>query len=290
MNLIDFYSRIQRPLILDGAVGSELELKGFANTDRLWSSTANLFYPEQVKSIHESYINAGADIITTNTFRTNPAALINTDIKCNEIVSRAVRLAKAAIGEKEILLAGSNPPAEDCYQLDRTISSDKLEENHKTHIDNLVDSGVDIIWNETFSHLDELKIVCSYCDSLKIDYSINLFFNEDLELLSGQSFSEVINILNDFNPLVIGFNCMSLKIFKSLINQNSLPKRFGFYLNCGLNSVNNKQFKEFISPLEYAKNVSEYLDMKPLFAGSCCGSNPAHTKILKEIVIEQNTY
>jgi len=74
-NLFTFSRKINRPLLLDGAMGSLLQQKGVKSEGELWTSVANLKIPELVFTIHDSYIKAGADIITTNTFRTNPLAV-----------------------------------------------------------------------------------------------------------------------------------------------------------------------------------------------------------------------
>ncbi|MEJ2616991.1 MAG: homocysteine S-methyltransferase family protein, partial [Ignavibacteriaceae bacterium] len=76
INPFSFAKRIGRPLILDGAMGSLLQQKAKKEPD-IWMSKVGLDNPELVYAIHEEYIEAGADIITTNTFRTNPAASKN---------------------------------------------------------------------------------------------------------------------------------------------------------------------------------------------------------------------
>lgn len=290
MNLLDLHEKVNRPLLLDGAMGSVLEMKGYAKTDKLWSARANAEHPEVVKNIHESYVLAGADIITTNTFRTNPAALKKFNYSSKLIVETAVNLARYAIDCNDIILAGCNPPAEDCYQIERTLSEYELRNNHETHLNNLVDAGVDVLWNETFSHLDEIKLVCLYCDSLNIDYTINLFLTHELKLLSGESYLEAIDAISNYNPAAIGFNCFSLNVFNKLTNEIKPDFNFGFYLNCGLSSVNDEQFAKVISPTEYAIDIASYLRSDPIFIGSCCGSNPDHTKKLKELLVEQNTH
>jgi len=91
MNLFSLAKRINRPLILDGAMGSMLQSLNVKSKGSLWMSYANIEDPEKVYSIHKKYIDAGADIITTNTFRTNPAALKDfTKIKQNTLVKECV--------------------------------------------------------------------------------------------------------------------------------------------------------------------------------------------------------
>src|SRR5664279_4587110 len=92
--------RTRRPLILDGAMGSLLQQNGVPRDEHLWMSLANLTHPDKVIELHRQYINAGADIITTNTFRTNPTAnkeyssfKNKMDIELDNFISKSVDLA-----------------------------------------------------------------------------------------------------------------------------------------------------------------------------------------------------
>ena len=115
-----------RPLIIDGAMGTELMNLGVDLPLPLWSSVANFDEYDKVVDIHKRYINAGSDIITSNTFRTTARTFKKagyTDEQANEIskrcTSEAIKAAKEAINDKNVLLAGSIAPLEDCYEPDR---------------------------------------------------------------------------------------------------------------------------------------------------------------------------
>ena len=264
-------------------MGSLLYQNGIRIDEHLWASKANIENPEAAIKFHKEYINAGADIITTNTFRTNPSAYKQTylNISNETFVKESVKLAFEARGDKKIIIAGSNAPAEDCYQVERTISQNELEYNHKTHVQMLWDSCVDIIWNETFSHMDEIKIICEYCSENEIPFVINFFFTEDLKLLSGETLLQAVDFVLRFYPVAIGYNCISPKVFEKnhFLNFNH---PWGFYLNCGSENHIDKIIECGISPQEYVNFIKPYLRQQPLFIGSCCGSSPAHTKALKD--------
>ena len=145
----------------------------------------------------------------------------------------------------------------------------------------LWDSCVDIIWNETFSHMDEIKIICEYCSENEIPFVINFFFTEDLKLLSGETLLQAVDFVLRFYPVAIGYNCISPKVFEKnhFLNFNH---PWGFYLNCGSENHIDKIIECGISPQEYVNFIKPYLRQQPLFIGSCCGSSPAHTKALKD--------
>ena len=95
-NIVFIRNKKNRPLILDGAIGSLLQSYELFSNDELWSSSVNLTNPKALTNIYKNYIAAGAEIITTNTFRTNPAALdkLNMNIDKNKLVRDSVNLAR----------------------------------------------------------------------------------------------------------------------------------------------------------------------------------------------------
>lgn len=283
-DLIEQYKTLNRPLILDGAVGSLLYQRNVSPHKELWSSFANLTNPNEVLKLHKEYIDSGAEIITANTFRTNPVAFKKTTVECSleEFVQKSVQIAIDAREDKEIIIAGSNAPAEDCYQTERTILKHELEYNHKKHIELLWESGCDIIWNETQSHWDEIEIICRFCSQNTLPFLVNLYFTDALNLLSGEPLNEAVRFIKDFSPVAIGFNCIKADLFERFRKNYSLPKYFGFYFNCGAGSVSDEIISCGVDPQSYVTTIESLLKMKPLFVGSCCGSNPNHTKAIKE--------
>lgn len=287
-DILSFYNEHKRPLLLDGANGSYLLQKGFTADKLLWQSIHNIQNPVEIKKIHCEYIDAGVDIISTNTFRTNPAAVKKSNIGITnfEFVKRSVSLALESRRDLRIIVAGSNAPAEDCYQIERTLLPLDLEYNHKKHIEMLWNNGVDLILNETFSHWDEIDIVSKFCYENRIPFIISFFFNDELKLLSGEPLSEAIKFVNDFSPIAISFNCIKVKTFRKYLEHHPINSKYGFYLNCGLGTVIDKQMSECIQPDAYTKTIKTLINYNTLFVGSCCGSTPHHTNKIKELLDE----
>ena len=289
VNPFEFGRRIGRPLILDGAMGSMLQQEGVKSSGSMWMSKINLENPDIVFKIHRQYILAGADIITTNTFRTNPLAVDNSGFRINQkkLVKKSVEIALSAAVGYPVFVAGSNPPAEDCYKSRRDVSLKLLKENHFRHIESLVESGSHFILNETQSHLDEIKIIARFCSSKNIPYVVSLYTDENLKLLSGESLQHAIKIIKDYDPMAIGINCIMPATFLKFYERNSLKFLWGTYLNCGSGKFTDENIKCGVSPDEYGKAISVLLDKRPSFIGSCCGSSPEHTKIIKKILDEK---
>ena len=287
INPFSFARVIQHPLILDGAMGSMLQQKGLKSDGPMWMSLANLNFPDIVYSIHKEYIDAGADIITTNTFRTNPVAVkkFGRNLDTNKIVKSAVTLALQAANDLPVFVAGSNAPAEDCYQKEKKLSLAKIRYNHAEHIDLLMEAGCNFILNETQSHLEEIKIISQYCSSKSIPFIMSVFIDRNLRLLSGEKIMDVINIIQEFKPLAIGVNCVKPETFLKFYKICKMDFNWGAYLNAGAGSYRNKNILTGIFPDEYALLIKDILAKNPSFIGGCCGTTPDHIKQVKNLYL-----
>ncbi len=151
--MMDFPERLQdnKPLILDGAMGTELAHRGFPIQLPLWSAQSVLEHPDAVLKIHEDYIAAGADILTTCTFRTDTrtfhkAGFNSTNAK--KATFQAVDLVKQSIRNskpnRKVWIAGSMSPLEDCYRPDLALDQITAFHEHYEKAGWLCEAGVDL--------------------------------------------------------------------------------------------------------------------------------------------------
>jgi 5-methyltetrahydrofolate--homocysteine methyltransferase len=296
-------SEITRPNILDGACGCVLqENHPELFDDNIWMTKINTYYPEEVKCLANEYLKSGANIITSNTFRTNSSSLelynhknlefsLNSQNEVKKALDILLNLRKET--NSNFFIAGSNPPSQDCYTKTQTLSYEKIKDNHINHIKLLYENGADIILNETQSFLNEIEICQKFCFQNNINYMVSLYLNEDLTLNSGEYVYDILHKIDDLCPLAICFNCINEKTFKSAVEIGyktimALKSGFGFYLNCGdPNSIEtnylNDNFKAYISPNNYAKIVKNYQHLKPVIVGACCMSTPDHIKEISSL-------
>ena len=282
---------LDRPLVLDGAMGALLQAKGLEIDEHLWASILNITAPEEVKSLHRAYAEAGAEIITTNTFRTNPAAVKQSGLNINvkDFVKNSVRLAKEVADEFNIFVAGSNSPAEDCYQKEVTLTEDEIISNHSEHIELLWESGVDFILNETQGHLFEIEFVSDFCNKNNIPFVTSLFFTPDLKLLSSEPLEEGIEAVLSRNPIAVSFNCILPKTFKKFFTDFNFNFDWGLYFNCGGDDYDTGKITSTISPDDYINEIKTLANEHTVFIGSCCGSTPEHTRAIRDFV-ESNSF
>ncbi len=154
---------MSKPLLIDGAMGTELNIRGVSTPLPLWSAEANIQNSKIVLDIHKDYIKSGSRVITTNTFRTTPWTYKKagySDKKSKEVARsslyKAVDIAHKA-SEKDVLIAGSITSVDDCY---RPLSFPGLsiaEENYGYLVDWLVDAGVDLLLFETMGNIIEIN-------------------------------------------------------------------------------------------------------------------------------------
>lgn len=284
-----FFLNLNKPLVLDGPMGTLLIERGVNLGSKLWSALALINNPEEVKKIHSEYIQSGADIITTNTFRTNPYAvkLSGTNYSFQELVRKAVQFAKESINaaNKKILIAGSNAPADDCYLTKRIMSKDEQIENHYLHIQYLIEAGVDFILNETFGDKEEIEIVCSICKEFHFPFAVSVLINSELKTFFGQNLFETIEMIFNYEPNFISLNCTRPEFILQALEILNDFKPFGVYPNLGsIESFQSGKLVRDFTDSQLNDFVKKLIDNGVRVIGVCCGGNPNDIKLIRKIV------
>ena len=274
-------------VILDGAMGTELQRKGVKTQLPLWSASALISSPAIVREIHESYIAAGADIITTNTFRTQRRTLENAGIgnKTKELNFLAVKLAKDAVknSNKNCLVAGSIAPLEDCYSPELSPSYAQAKKEHSENAKLLAAAGVDFFLIETMNTFHEAKAALEATSSTGKEAMVSFVCDEKGNLLGGESLSESMHSLLHLKPLAYLVNCISVKTANSLVkilSRNS-PLPWGIYAQ-GIGKPDDKLGWTFTggSRSAYFSAAKNWRKECASIIGGCCGTTP---KTISEI-------
>ncbi|MDO9300894.1 MAG: homocysteine S-methyltransferase family protein [Anaerolineales bacterium] len=285
-----------RQLLLDGATGTELNRRGVDTGLPLWSANALLNDRDAkiLQDIHEDYLRAGADIITTNTFRTHRRALApsgNAD-RALELTRKAVDIARAAIAsvnsDSPKFIAGSLSTLEDCYRPDLVPSDDKLRAEHSERIRHLIECGVDLILIETINTIREAVIMAKLAVITGAPVIVSFVCDYEGKILSGETLTEAANQLLPLGISAIGVNCgPTPNLAKPLAElQTACGKDFPLiaYGNIGyadeeVGWVNT----DSENPNIYCEHASHW----PVkIVGGCCGTTPEHITQLKKQVVE----
>jgi len=279
---------VDKSLIMDGAMGTELMARGVKMPLPLWSAESNLTDPEIVKAIHSDYVSAGADIIGTNTFRTTTWTYRKAGFTTKRATERAksslmkaVELARSANPK---ILAGSITSIEDCYEPESFPGRGAAEDTYGEIVDWFKEAGVDLILFETMGHLDEIDIALKFVNEIKI--WLSLIVEDGDHLLSGHPIESVYELAKDKVDILM-LNCNTIDKTDQTLGKmiSNWVGGWGVYPNLGLSEPEpDGRMEKKVNDQSFKNIISQYLEMKPMVIGSCCGSTPKHTKIIYNLI------
>lgn len=265
---------LDRILILDGAMGtvaSEL-IPGYTGCSDILSIT----HPEVIANIHKSYIEAGADIITTNTLCANNVSMPQHDIVAINRAAARLALDAAAHTPRKVWVTGSICPV-------------TPEAAYTRQIETLIESGVDAILIETIydTRNANAAIACA-TDAMNrlgrmVPVMLSATLTPDGVLPSGESIDDLISVASTCPTLLsLGLNCgygpMILGKYLPKLAKAGLP--LSFYPNAGCPDSSGR-YK--LSPEDFACQTLQAAAYAPTrIIGGCCGTTPAHIAALAD--------
>ena len=276
-----------RILVVDGAMGTMLYAKG-VYINRCYDEL-NLSSPDLVREIHSEYIRAGADIIETNTFGATAHKLQQYGLEGNlhEINALAAKLAREAAGDRAYV-AGAIGPLGLRIEPYGPTSFDEARDLFKAQAIGLLEGGVDLFCLETFSDVSQIHqaiiAVRELCDlpiiaQMTIMTDGNTMFGTTPELFTER--------LDNWGADVIGLNCgVGPAIILSALEKmrEVTKKKLSAQPNAGLpRDVQGRQFY-MCSPEYMSKFAKRFIQSGAKFIGGCCGTTPAHIKLISDSV------
>jgi methionine synthase I (cobalamin-dependent)/5,10-methylenetetrahydrofolate reductase len=288
-----------RPLLCDGAMGTLLYTRGV--TYEKCFDELNLTQPELIQRVHEDYINAGAQIIETNTFGANRAKLEVHSLggRVREINMRAANLAKEAreIVGQSVFIAGAVGPTGSPIQAPDEQKLRDLRAIFREQIEALQAGGVELLILETFSSLAELRqAVLAAKEVGGLPIIAQMSFDEDSHTLSGQSASRVATVLSDLGIDVIGANCSvgpaatldALQEMIETVEHNTEVHRpfFSAQPNAGLPTRIENRFFYVSTPEYFADYAIRFAQSGVRLIGGCCGTTPLHIAAMRKALDE----
>ena len=280
-----------RQLILDGATGTELNRRGVDTGLPLWSANALMNDRDTriLQQIHEDYLRAGADIITTNTFRTHRRALApsgNAD-RALELTRKAVEIARAAIADvqsdKPQFIAGSISTLEDCYRPDLVPPDKELRTEHSERIHHLVECDVDLILIETINTIREAVIMAKLAVITGTPVVVSFVCDRDGKILSGETLTEAAGQLLPLGISAIGVNCgPTPNLAKPLSELHAVCGKDFPLIAYGNIGYADEEVGWVNTDSENPKAYCEHAVHWPVkIVGGCCGTTPGHIAELK---------
>ncbi len=283
----DILSRIkQSPVLCDGAMGTLLYAKGiFINRSY---DELNLSQPDLIRGIHHDYLQAGAEIVETNTFGANSFRLGRHSLadKVQEINRVGVRLAREAAKSFDVWVAGSVGPLGTRIEPLGKTSFQEAREAFRDQVTTLVESGVDLLILETFGYLEEIhQAMLAVRDvSASIPMVAQVTIDEDGNCLDGSDPQTFVAKLDEWGADVIGCNCSvgpvaMLDAMERVRAATTLP--LAAQPNAGIpRSVEGRNIY-LCSPEYMASYARKFVAAGVRLVGGCCGTTPEHIRVMK---------
>ncbi len=287
------------PQLLDGGMGQEIVNRGGKGMYGEWASGALYEAPELVSAIHRDYIDAGADIITANTYGTTRTRLrcIGKEDQLAPLLQTASDLANAARDQsrRDIQIAASLPPLEASYVNTFALSFDQAAAEFAEMM-NLLAPGVDIYLGETFSTGFEARAFLQAAQGRgkPVWLALTLDDRHPERLRGGEKLADVIATLPEPGAAALLLNCCKpATISQSLPILQGGGRPFGAYANgfTGIpddwvdrGGVAQLSAREDMSPESYARDVAGWLEVGASIVGGCCETGPAHIARLRELI------
>ncbi len=278
-------------LISDGAMGTMLMSHGLKPGEP--PESFNLSKPDVLESIAKAYLDAGADIIQTNTFGASPLklALFGLDERTEEINRNAVQAVRHAIGNAAYV-SGSCGPSGKLIKPYGDTESDAMYTSFKQQMAALIHAGVDIICVETMTDLTE--IILAVKAAKKIDAQIPVMATMTFDptpkgffTVMGVSVKQAAEGLEDAGADIIGSNCGNgienmVKIAREFKHCSMLP--IIIQSNAGMPEMDGAETIYPETPSFMAEKATELAELGISIIGGCCGTTPEHIRSIREAV------
>ena len=278
-------------ILYDGAIGTMLQKKGLKPGDM--PDLMNISSPGIVEEVLRLYIEAGSDIICTNTFGANAFALRNTGFTPDEIISSGVKIARQAISNasiddskrKNIKIAGDIGPIGQLLEPFGDMELDEAITIFKEQATAFEKAGADFIALETMGDLNEMgAAIKAVKENTNLPILATMTFDKTGRTFMGVDVKSFIDLAEESGVTAIGMNCSlepkeMFPVAKEFARIANLP--LIFKLNAGLPDGTTGSYT--VGPEEYAQQLLPYVELGMKIAGGCCGTSPEYIAELRRL-------
>jgi homocysteine S-methyltransferase len=273
--------------LLDGALGTELGRRGVETRSALFSAAALLDERGRaaLRDVHRAYLDAGAQVITAATFRTNRRALAAAGLEARfpELARLAVREARAAAAGRA-RVAGSMAPVEDCYRPGLRPPPAQAGREHLEHARALAEAGCDLLLVETVAAADEGLAAVASAAATGLPVWVAAMSTPAGTLLDGGDLADFFRRAVAAGASAALINCTPPDgVDLALAAAASANVQFGAYAHLGeVDPAVPWGRAPDLTPDQYADRASRWVARGASIVGGCCGTTPAHVRALAE--------
>lgn len=290
LNILD---RLKRGDVIvgDGAFGTMLMQRGLKQGDP--PETINLAAPQILEEISALYLEAGAEIVTTNSFGGSSLRLQHFSLENDmERINRAaVEAARRAVGDRAYVSGSVGPTAKMLKPFGDT-DPEEIFESFRAQIGVLISSGIDIVCIETMTDVAEaeLAVKAARAISTEIPVMATVTFDKSAKgfrTLMGTSIRETAERLAAAGADIVGSNCgngseIMLQIAREYMQYSALP--VAIQSNAGLPVQSNEKLVYPETPEFAAEKAAEMVKLGVRIIGGCCGTGPEHIRAIRRVV------
>jgi methionine synthase I (cobalamin-dependent) len=282
-----------RPLLADGATGTNLFAMGLTSGDspELWNAS----HPDRIESLHRAFVDAGADIILTNSFGANRRRLMlhGLEARAAELNRLAVQNARKAAGSarRPVVVAGSVGPTGDLIAPLGPLSEDEAVDVFVEQIEGLREGGADVAWIETMSAAEEIRAAALAAAKCSMPYTITASFDTAGRTMMGVAPAAFGALAKGFDPAPVayGANCGvgASDLLAAILAMNAAdsPETPGAPLiakaNAGVPQWHGAHIHYSGTPELMATYAALAVDCGARIVGGCCGNTATHVAAMR---------
>ena len=273
------------PLISDGAWGTQLQSLGLSPGD--CPDSWNLSFPEKVEQVARSYVEAGSQIILTNTFRSNRITLTEYGLaeKTAEVNRRGVEISRKAAAKKAYVFASIGPSGR--MLLTGEVNEESLLNAFSEQSETLATGGADALLIETMSDLNEALIALKAAKTTGLPVVVSMVFdsgkNKEFTMM-GETPERIAKVLEEAGADAIGANCgQGIEGFVSICSRLKNSSKLPIWIkpNAGLPEFVNGKTVYRSTPGQFIQHIPGIIKAGADFIGGCCGTSP---EFIREMV------
>jgi len=286
-------------VILDGAIGTEILRRNVT-----WADHQLKNRPDFVRGIHEDYIMAGADVISTNSFQLCRRALYNhfcddahrrhigardLETRANQLLAASVHLAREArdrtAKDRPVAVAAAVTTLEWCFRPDLAPSAEQARDEYTEIFEVVKDAGADLVLLETVNSITEARVALEVCKKLGLPCWVSFVCDTKGLLFTRETLAQAVAALEPLGADAILLNCAPPDDIsagmKELAPRAHVP--FGAYPHIGRFDPPEWLFTDEYPPPKYAEVSADWKKMGATILGGCCGTTPEHIAALAKL-------
>jgi methionine synthase I (cobalamin-dependent) len=276
------------PVITDGAWGTELQARGLATGE--FPDAWNLSFPERVTEVARAYVEAGSQIILTNTFGANRIRLAGhgLEAKLAEINRAGVEISRNAAQGRALVFASIGPSGK--LLMEGEIAPDKLRAAFEEQADLLAEAGANALVIETMTELEEAELAVAAARTTGLPVVACMVFDSGKakdRTMTGTTPEEAAQALTVAGADVIGANCgQGISGLAAICRRLRAATDRPIWLkpNAGLPTLVSGRVEYHTTPEEFASHVPELLASGAGYIGGCCGTSPAFISAIQKVM------